>query len=603
MFCHSTNTASFFSVLIAALIFSLSLAGAAAAPSNTSLRTGALQNNARGSYTRAADLIVIGDIYTMDASAPKAEAIAVAGGRLVFVGNARRARALLRRGGRTIKLAPGQSVLPGFVDSHVHMIEGGLQLNDCPIQPPEPKSKPELAKKITDCADKHPEKTWLIGNGWPAALFGELGPSKEELDALVPDRPAVIYEDSGHSAWLNSAALLAAGIGPDTEDPPPNGRIERQPDSPSCPKPCREPSGTLREQAAMDLVEKPIPPRTGIPPRTDEEYAAALAVGQRELHKVGITLVQDAEVEPPFLKAYHAAAMSGVLTMKVVAAQLTDPRRDLASQVDELIALRESLSAGRLTASSAKIFLDGQIEGRTAALLEPYEGRDDSGTPNWSASALTKIARLLDAAGFQIHMHGIGDRAIREALDALAAVRAKNGPSDLRHHIAHLQLVDPADIPRFAELGVSANFQPFWMFRDSSFEAVEPLIGPERAERLYEIRSFEQAGTRIVAGSDWPVSDPKPLLAIQVGMTRRDPMDAGAPVWNPAQRVSLDTLLRAYTIEGATLNHRERDTGSLEVGKAADFIILDRDLFAIPPEDIGKTQVLATFVDGVQVHP
>ena len=595
MFCHSTNTASFFSVLMAALIFSLSLAGVASAQGNTSVGTGALQNNARGSYTGAADLIVIGDVYTMDASAPKAEAIAVAGGRLVFVGDARRARALLRRGGRTIKLAPGQTVLPGFVDSHVHMIEGGLQQGDCPIQPPEPKDPAALAAKILKCAADQPEKAWLIGNGWPAALFDARGPRKEDLDALVPDRPAVIYEDSGHSAWLNSAAFLAAGIGPDTEDPPPNGRIERQPDSPSCPKPCREPSGTLREKAAMDLVDRHIPRRT------DEEYAAALAVGQRELHKVGITLVQDPQVEPRFLAAYHAAAMSGVLTMKVVAAQETDPLLPV-SQVDKLIELRESLSAGRLTASSAKIFLDGQIEGRTAALLEPYEGSDDRGMSNWSASALTEIALRLDAAGFQIHMHGIGDRAIREGLDALAAVRAKNGPSDLRHHIAHLQLVDPADIPRFAELGVFANFQPFWMFRDSSFEAVEPLIGPERAERLYEIRSFEQAGTRIVAGSDWPVSDPKPLLAIQVGMTRRDPMDAGASVWNPAQRVSLDTLLRAYTIEGATLNHRERDTGSLEVGKAADFIILDRDLFAIPPEDIGETRVLATFVDGVQVH-
>ena len=557
-------------------------------------------DGSQGSTGSAADLIVIGDVYTMDAAAPKAEAIAVAGGRLVFVGDARQARALLRPGGRTIELAPGQSVLPGFVDSHVHMLEGGLQHGDCPIQPPEPKSPEELAAAIEACAAAlPPEKAWLIGNGWPAALFDDpRGPRKEELDALVPDRPAVIYEDSGHSAWLNSAALLAAGIGPDTEDPPPNGRIERQPDSPSCPKPCREPSGTLREQPAMDLVMERMPRRT------DEEYAAALAVGQRELHKLGITLVQDAQVNPRFLATYHAAATSGVLTMKVVAAQETDPRRELASQVDELITLRESSSAGRLTASSAKIFLDGQIEGRTAALLEPYEGRDDSGTPNWSASALTKIARLLDAAGFQIHMHGIGDRAIREGLDALAAVRAANGPSDLRHHIAHLELVDPADIPRLAALDVFANFQPFWMFRDASIEeSVEPLIGPERTARLYEIRSFEQAGTRIVAGSDWPVSTANPLLAIQVGMTRRDPMDAGASVWNPAQRVSLDTLLRAYTIEGATLNHRERDTGSLEVGKAADFIILDRDLFAIPPEDIGKTQVLATFVDGVQVHP
>jgi len=248
------------------------------------------------------------------------------------------------------------------------------------------------------------------------------------------------------------------------------------------------------------------------------------------------------------------------------------------------------------------------MEARTAALLQPYVGSDsaknDRGNLNWTAKDLAEITRRLDAEGFQIHMHGIGDRAIREGLDALAKARAANGASDLRHQIAHLQLVDPADIPRLAPLGVFANFQPFWMFADASIkESVEPLIGPERTARLYEIRSFEQAGTRIVAGSDWPVSSANPFLAIEVGMTRRDPKDPNGPVWNPAQRVSLDTLLRAYTIEGAAVNHRERDTGSLEVGKAADFVILDRDLFAIPPEDISETRVLATFVDGVQVHP
>ena len=539
---------------------------------------------------RAADLIVIGDIHTMDASAPKAEAIAVAGGRLVFVGDARQARALLRPGGRTIELAPGQSVLPGLVDSHVHMLDAGVLQLGCPIE--DPKSKAVLEKAIKDCAADH-EGAWFIGSGWPAVLFdSELGPRKEELDALVPDRPAVIWGEDGHSAWLNSRALLAADIGPDTKDPP-LGRIERVPDS-------KEPSGTLRE-TAIDLVEPHIPPTTE--EGKAEQNAAGLAIGQRILHGFGITQVQDANVNPRQLEAYHAAATSGLLTMKVVAAQATDPGRP-ASQVDELIERRERFSVGHLTASSAKIFLDGVIEPQTAALLEPYEGSDNRGTLNWSASALTEIALRLDAAGFQIHMHGIGDRAIREGLDALAAVRAANGPSDLRHHIAHLELVDPADIPRLAALGVFANFQPFWMFADASItENIEPLIGAARTARLYEIRTFEQAGTRIVAGSDWPVSKANPFLAIEVGMTRRDPMDAGASVWNPAQRVSLDTLLRAYTIEGATLNHRERDTGSLEVGKAADFIILDRDLFAIPPEDIGETRVLATFVDGVQVSP
>src|SRR5262245_6770310 len=537
----------------------------------------------------AADLIVIGDVHTMDASTAKAAAIAVAGGRLAFVGDARRARTLLRSGGRTIELAPGQIVLPGLVDSHVHMLEAGVLQLGCPIE--DPKSKAVLAAAIAACSAAHPEAAWLIGSGWPAALFDELGPRKEELDALVPHRPAVFYGEDGHSAWLNSAALLAANLRPNTDDPL-RGRIERRPGS-------TEPSGTLRE-TAVDLVEKYVPPTTA------EQYAAGLAIGQQHLHGFGITLVQDANVNSRLLAAYHAAAVSGDLTMKVVAAQATDPRRP-ASQVDELIARRERFSAGRLTASSAKIFLDGVLEGRTAALLEPYEGSavvvDDRGTPNWSASALTEIALRLDAAGFQIHMHGIGDRAIREGLDALAAVCAAHGPSDLRHHIAHLELVDPADIPRLAALGVFANFQPYWMFADASIaHNIEPIIGAERTARLYEIRAFEQVGTRIVAGSDWPVSTANPFLAIEVGMTRRDPTDAGASVWNPAQRVSLDTLLRAYTIEGATLNHRERDTGSLEVGKAADFIILDRDLFSIPPEDIGDTRVLATFADGVQVH-
>ena len=234
------------------------------------------------SLVRAADLIVIGDVYTMDASAPKAEAIAVAGGRLVFVGDARRARALLRPGGRTIELAPGQSVLPGLVDSHVHMIEGGVQQLDCPIE--EPKSKAALAAAIEACAAAQPEKAWLIGNGWPAALFDELGPRKEELDALVPDRPAVIY---GRGRALRLAQLRRAP-----------GRRHRPRHGGSAARPHRAPAGQQRtvryvtREPAMDLVE------AHIPPRTDEQYAAALAIGQRDLHGFGITLVQDAQRQP-----------------------------------------------------------------------------------------------------------------------------------------------------------------------------------------------------------------------------------------------------------------------------------------------------------------
>jgi predicted amidohydrolase YtcJ len=539
---------------------------------------------------RQADLVVVGALRTMNPSAPVAEAMAIAGGKILFVGDAQHARALRGGHGRTIALAPGQMVMPGLVDSHVHMLEAGVLQLRCAVDNPK---KPEaLFDAIAACAAADPDLEWVLGSGWPLSLFDKRGPRKEQLDALIPDRPALFYGEDGHSAWLNSAALRAADIGPKTLDPP-RGRIERVDPV------TKVPSGTLRE-TAVDLVEKYIPPTE---PGT---YREGLEIAQRLLHSLGITLIQDANVTRRVLEAYHEAARSGALTMKVVAAQATDPSMS-ASQVDELVDRRDRFTHGRLSASTAKLFLDGVMEARTAALLEPYDespaGADDRGIPNWSAEQLAEIATRLDAAGFQLHMHAIGDAAVRLGLDALAAVRAANGASDLRHQMAHLELVDPADIPRLAELGVFANFQPFWMFADASItESTEPLIGAERTGRLYSIRSFEKTGARIVAGSDWPVSTPNPFLAIEVGITRQDPTDPSRPPWNPDQRVSLDTLLAAYTIQGAIVNHREAETGSLEVGKAADFIILDRNLFEVSPDQIGETRVLATFVDGVQVH-
>lgn len=550
---------------------------------------GGCEKSSRVDGGSLADLVVIGDVHTMSTAKPAAEAIAVAGGRLVFVGSGPEARKLLKPGGKTIELKPGQLVLPGLVDSHIHALEAGVLQLGCMLEAP--KTKEALSKALEGCAAKNPGNSWFIGSGWPAPLFGEAGPTKQELDAIIPNRPAVIWGEDGHSAWLNSAALRAANIGAHTPDPP-LGRIERVRGS-------TEPSGTLRE-TAMDLVQ------AAMPPTTPEQYAAGLEVAQRELHSYGITLIQDADVDPRRLAAYHDAAANGKLTLKVVAAQFVDPRKP-ASQVDELIKLRDQNSSNRLNASTAKIFLDGVMEGGTAALLEPYvkseRPQPDRGTLNWSPAALTEMVTRLSAAGFQIHMHSIGDAALREGLDALAAARQTNGPSDLRHQIAHLELADPADIPRLAALGVFADFQPYWLYPDESLnETITSLIGPERNARLYEMGSFERAGTRLVAGSDWPVSTPNPFIAIQVGMTRRDPADPNARVWNPDQRVSLDTLLKAYTIEGATVNHRDKDTGSLEVGKAADFIIIDRNLFTIPPQEIGKTRVLATFLDGEQVY-
>jgi len=442
-----------------------------------------------------ADVMVVGEVRTMNPAAPVAEAMVILAGKILYVGNVDDARAAYRAR-LEINLAPEQMAMPGLVDSHVHMLEGGLLQLGCPVE--EPKTQEELFTALAGCIDDKPRREWFVGNGWPTSLFGERGPRKEELDALISDRPAVIYSEDGHSSWVNSAALDIADIGPQTEDPP-NGRIERYEGT-------DEPSGTLRE-SAMDLVDEHIPPRR------PQEYREALAIAQRMLHETGITLIQDAYVTPRFLEAYSNAARSGALTMKVVAAQATRPRGP-ASQVDELVALRDRFAHGHLTASTAKIFLDGVLEARTAALLEPYTGRDERGTLNWDDELLAEVATGLDAAGFQIHMHAIGDHAARQGLDTLDAVREANGASDGRHQMAHLELVDPAEIARFAELDVFANFQPFWMFRDNSIAEIEPLNGPERSARLYSIRSFEEAGARIVAGSDWTVSTPNPFLAI-----------------------------------------------------------------------------------------
>jgi predicted amidohydrolase YtcJ len=540
------------------------------------------------SWASQADLVVVGPVVTMEASRPHAQGLAVAGGKIAFVGNAASAQKRLRPGGRLIVLEPGQVVIPGLVDAHVHMLDAGLMRQRLPLDvaPRGPDGKADALEMIADYSEKHPELEWVIGSGWSLLWFDdkERGPSAAELDAVVADRPAVFYDDNGHSAWVNSLALEAARIF--TCRDVPRGRIE-----------CKDnkPWGTLRE-AAADLVEKVLPPPT------EEQWRAGLLDAQTYLHSLGITMLQDANVNPSMVEAYHKAASKGELTMKVVAAQIADPSMP-ASQADELAQRRDEKSTGRFSASAVKIFIDGVLESQTAALLEPYVGTDESGILNWNSAVLADLVRRLDRHGLQVHMHAIGDRAVRAGLDALAAARLANGPSDNRHHIAHLQLVAPADLPRFRELGVIANVQPFWMFPDRWFEQnAEAVIGPERARQLYPLRSIVRTGARIAAGSDWFVSSPNPFLAIQVGTTRVSPDPPFGDPWIPGERVSRKTLLAAYTTGGAYVNRREHETGSLEVGKAADFVIVDRNPLTVPVRRIGGTQVLKTFVDGEEVY-
>ncbi len=533
----------------------------------------------------AADLVLRGgEVYTMDGARSWAQAVAIASGKLTFVGSDHGVEPFVGPHTRVVELA-GRMVLPSFRDSHVHPIEGGVALGRCVLD--DAQTPEQVYAAVRAYAASHPEAKWVLGGGWQLPVFPAANPLRAALDAIVPDRPAFLRAADGHSAWANSTALRLAGVTRETANPP-GGRIERDA--------AGEPSGTLRE-TAQRLVQVVIPRQDEAERRSGLRRALAMTAG------FGITTLDDARGDAADLATYRAAEEAGELTARVVVSLLLDPAKG-DGEVDRLAALRDRFRTARLSAPAVKIFADGVIESGTAALLAPYLGRgDDRGELRLTPERFAALATLADRRGFQIHVHAIGDRAIRVALDALEAAQKANGRRDARHHIAHLELVDPADVPRFARLGVLANFQPLWAYRDSYIsDLTEPVLGPQRSRWLYPLASVARAGGVLVAGSDWPVSSMNPLEAIQVAMTRREPTAAAGPAWIPAERMELADMLAAYTIRGAYLNFEEATTGSLEVGKSADLVVVDRNLFRIPPEQIHAAKVLLTLLEGKQTY-
>jgi len=520
-------------------------------------------------------------VYTLNEAQPWAEAVAVAGGKIVFVGPNSGVKKYRAEGTKVLDLA-GKMVLPGFQDSHVHLISGGMELEQCNLNDLE--TKEEILARVRSYAAENPKKDWIVGGGWALPVFPEANPSKEELDAVVSDRPVFLSAADGHSAWVNSRALDIAGVTAKTPDPK-NGRIERKAGT-------GEPSGTLRE-AAASLVDRLIPEATA------EEYLSGLRGGLALANRFGITSIIEASADDKLLEAYANLDRSGDLTLRVLASIYVDPEKGVG-QIDDLVRKREKSQGHYLKATAAKIFMDGVIESHTAALLEPYLDRPgDRGTPILEAEDIDRLAVALDKAGFQIHVHAIGDRAIRMTLDAMEQAGKVNGPRDARHHICHLELIDPADIPRFHALGVVANFQALWAYADTYItQLTEPILGPGRSSRLYPIGSVVRSGGMYAGGSDWSVSSLNPLDAIQVAVTRRGPDMPAGPAWLPDELIDLPTAIAAYTTNGAFLSFEEKTRGSVEAGKAADLIVLDRNLFKIPAQQIHQTKVVLTLLEG-----
>jgi predicted amidohydrolase YtcJ len=545
-----------------------------------------------------ADLVLTnGRVYTVDAARSWAGAVAVRGDRIVAVGEADRVGDLIGTRTEVIDLR-GRMLLPGFQDAHVHPVSGGLDLLQCALH--DAGSLPEYEQRIRAHAESHPDAPWILGGGWSMAVFPGGTPTKDVLDRLVPDRPVFLPNRDGHSAWVNSHALEVAGVHGDTPDPP-DGRIERDADG--------EPAGTLHE-GAMNLVGEHAPP-----PTPDEMFAGLLQ-GQTYLHSLGITAWQDAIVDASEqsdnLAAYLRAGADGTLTARVVGALWWERGRGL-EQIDDLLGLRERGSAGRFAATSVKIMQDGVCENFTAAVLEPYLGHDGHPTDNRGISfvepsLLKEAVTRLDALGFQVHFHSLAERAVRESLDAVEAARDANGMNDLRHHLAHIQVVHPDDIPRFRRLGAAANAQPLWAAHEGQMDELTiPFLGHPRATWQYPFASLQRSGATLAMGSDWSVSSPDPLEEMHVAVNRRMPADYPYPVDNrevfiPEERIDLATAIAGFTMGSAYVNHLEDRTGSIEEGKLADLVIVDRDLFAHSADEIADASVELTLVGGERVY-
>jgi predicted amidohydrolase YtcJ len=538
--------------------------------------------------TFAADLVLRnGDVYTVDAARRWASAVAVSGNKIVYVGSEEGIDTHIEAKTRVIDLQ-GRMLLPGFNDSHLHTLSGGTSLGELALDGIY--DREEIFHRVRTYIEANQDLPWIIGGGWIEAPFLPEGvPNRQMLDRIELERPIFINNASGHQAWVNTKALELAGITADTPDPE-NGRIDRE-DSGA-------PSGSLHE-SAMELVSKHIPAKSAL------DYRNAVELALDAMASYGITSIMDAGSRPEAERALSSLYDEGAMTVRAVLCQSHDAERDDEEQIAEFTERRASLAYEDLRASCVKIMLDGIIEHHTSALLEPYRDKPDSrGMIFIQPERLQPLVQKLDKEGFQIHIHSIADRSTREALNALENAVKVNGYRDARPTQAHLQLVNPADIPRFRKLGVIPNSTPVWARLDFWEMMAIDVLGSERGEQLILLQDYIRHGATLVWGTDWPVTTLSPLDGIETAVTRRhlggiNPGSGAVDeTWMPTQTLGLDQAIASYTINGAYLMHSEDRRGSIETGKLADLVVLEQNLFEVPPLEIHQVKVDLTIFDG-----
>ncbi|OUM28845.1 hypothetical protein B8W72_19575 [Pseudomonas putida] len=537
--------------------------------------------------TISADLIIThADIHTMDPDLPRAQAIAVHQGRIVAVGANADIECLSGVATRHIN-AQGRLMLPGLQDTHVHFQLSSADLyHNASLYAAT--TLDELLGCISEFVERHPDKTWIRGVGFSSSLFSPDMLTKELLDSVTGGRPALMLANDYHNGWANSAAFEVAGVQPGSPEPQ-NGSYVRNADG--------APKGWLLEDAiwAMNRIA---------PGYTDEEYLEAMQHYSKAFNRRGITGVLDAMVNRNYMKNYQAAHERGDLTLRVRATSKVFAHKPLDEQLLELQDLRNTYQGDRVSMHSAKFFLDGVLESGTAVFLAPRSDTGGNAELMFTQAQINEYFAAFDREKFQLHVHTIGDGAVRAAVDGIDYARQQNGKWDSRHQLAHLQVVAPADIPRFTALNILANFQPLWAQPQPEADAIaHAMLGEQRSQWVFPIGEFVRKGVTCMMSSDWGVSTYDPFQILQSAVTRQA-IDAGPedPVHNPHHRISIEDALRGYTLNAAHAAWRDDCTGSLSVGKYADLIVLDRNLFEIAPGEIAQTQVLLTLLEGQEVH-
>jgi predicted amidohydrolase YtcJ len=534
------------------------------------------------------DLILINaDIRTMDPLKPRVEALAAHQGRAVALGSAAEIEMLAGKGTSVVD-AGGRLVLPGFQDTHIHLQDSGTR-HALDVDLAGTRTIAALQEALGEFARSHPERDWVKGHGWYSGIFGEHNLTRQVLDAAVPDRPVLLYSSDYHSAALNSKACEVIGLDKSVSDPE-NGRFAREKSG--------VPTGMLHE-LAIDWARKRMPQTP------DSDWEAGVRFGQALANRNGFTGVLDASVTERHLRVYRAVEKNTGLTVRIASTALVKPSDTVDEALTRIEGFRRDFASPMLKVHSAKFFLDGVLENRTAAMLEDYHDAQGGNAPvMFGENHLRELFVAFDAARFQIHCHVIGDKAVRVSLDALEAARDVNGAWPSLHQLAHVQCVDPDDIPRFARLGIMPNIQPLWARNEPSVTDVAiPIAGPRMARWIYPFRSLIDAGASCALSSDWGVSTLNPFHIMQTAITRQPPgKGKDFPAFLPQERMTLHECIKGYTVNAAAAAWRSADTGSLELGKFADIIILDRDLFAIDPYEISETQIMLTLLGGCEVY-